>query len=404
VDALAELLLRVADDLVLTPDHKQVRMQDGLPMLQGMAAFQSHPLHASILDEAAKDPNLSRLFPDTPHPSGRARPYRPSELGFQLVNAAAWHAALAGDTTGAGYRDRLAATLAQMRTTCKTGKEPAKTYVGLEFSLPDDTQLKVPWGLLRADRPSDRALYAYAGSGSSPPGKRCVLELDASIPVTITVTESFVDEPVPGFEDPRPKLVALAALLTLGPSDYSPALPWLVTRVSLLAPGPGAFASRRTSIEGPTVESRALPTLTEWIQRLASHPLPTIALDRSLSIMSAQQDYIYAFIDAVIAWENLFGTGDTQETSYRVSMNMAAVMSDIVDDRITLQREIKKLYSRGSTIVHGGDHPTPVEAHDLWERARQHTFQALSRLLDRYPHLIEADTNAFVAYLLGQAR
>jgi hypothetical protein len=379
-------------------------MQDGLPMLHGLAAFQTHPLQSVLLEELRKDPDLKRLFPDDLHPSGRARPYRPSELGFQIVNAAAWHACLADDTTAPGYHHRLHATLDQMRRTCKTGREPAKTYVALEFALPEAVELKVPWGVLRADRPSDKLLYAYAGSNGSPPSKRCVLELDADLPVTITTTDSFVEEPTPGFDDERPKLVSLAALLTLGPSNFRPTLPWLITRVSVLASGPSASGSRRTSIEGPSIDSRQVPILLEWIERLATNPLPTIALDRSLSILAAQQEYVYAFIDAVIAWENLFGTGDNQETSYRVSMNMAAVMSDVVAERVLLQRDIKKLYSRRSTIVHGGDHPSPFEARDLWERARNHTFNALSRLLHRYPHLIDADANLFVSFLLGQAR
>jgi hypothetical protein len=403
LDTLTNLLLKVANDLVLDPEAGAVKTRSGVPQLHGIAAFQKHPLHSAIVAEAQNDPDLKRLFPDINHPSGRARPYRPGALDFQLVNAAAWHNCFTGDTSRQGYEARLANLVDQLRRACRTGREQARILIGLKFSLPPGTEIELPWGVLRADRPSDAVLYAYTGPHENGlPEARCLLEIPTELPVTITPTGSFNAEEMPSFDDERGKLVSLAAFLTLGPENFRPTLPWLVTRISDLAPGLPGCGTKRRSIEGPAIPANAVEELREWIELLAVHRIPQIALDRSLSIMATEQSYIYCFIDAVIAWENLFGTGDTQELGYRVSMNMAAVMGDTVEERVTLQREVRRLYSDRSRIVHGGYQPSPAEAHKLLDDARRHTFTAISRLIRRYPHLIGAKSENFVAFLLGQ--
>jgi hypothetical protein len=126
-------------------------------------------------------------------------------------------------------------------------------------------------------------------------------------------------------------------------------------------------------------------------------------LDRTLAVID-NHGLLYAFIDAVIAWENLFGTGDTQELAYRVSMTMASIMSDDVNKRIRLQREIKRLYSLRSRVVHGGYHPNPRETAELWEKAWVYTVLAITELIEHHSDLLGARADVLAEFVLGASK
>ena len=118
-------------------------------------------------------------------------------------------------------------------------------------------------------------------------------------------------------------------------------------------------------------------------------------------MVSRISDHVDALIDGVIVWENLFAKGDAQELGFRVSVNMACVLTDDTSERVALQSEIKKLYGIRSKIVHGGYHPSPSEAAALRRRVQVLTLQSLQRIVKNHPQLLGADTNSFMSFVIS---
>ena len=159
-------------------------------------------------------------------------------------------------------------------------------------------------------------------------------------------------------------------------------------------------AETRQFIKGPSFGTDQLGDVKTRIELTADARLSVISVDRVIGIASRLVDHVDAFIDAVIVWEKLFGTGDNQELSYRVSTNMACVLSDSAPERLELQSEIKKLYGLRSQIVHGGKHLTNNQARGTFERAQVLTLTALRRLLTE-PRLVGGTTRDCMALVLG---
>ena len=113
--------------------------------------------------------------------------------------------------------------------------------------------------------------------------------------------------------------------------------------------------------------------------------------------------HVDALIDGVVVWENLFGTGDAQELGYRVSMNMASVLTDDRAERVAFQDQIKRLYTERSRIVHGRKHPNASEAADLRRQVQSLTLRALRRIVTAHSRLIGADAATFMKFVISDS-
>lgn len=91
-----------------------------------------------------------------------------------------------------------------------------------------------------------------------------------------------------------------------------------------------------------------------WSTRIESHwaPRVDIAVRRVLSAAHARTDPADRLVDAVIAWENLFGTSQG-ETRLRITSAMTWLLEPSKAARPALQRPLKQLYDDRSKIVHG---------------------------------------------------
>ncbi|MFE1466597.1 hypothetical protein [Nocardiopsis dassonvillei] len=112
-----------------------------------------------------------------------------------------------------------------------------------------------------------------------------------------------------------------------------------------------------------------------------------ISMKRILSAVSERWDAMDAFIDAVIVWENIFGT--RSETTFRVTGSMAKMLdSSGVEARAELQGELKKLYEARSRLVHGAKElPDDV----MWNhrnRAIDVSLELLRKLYVERPDLL----------------
>jgi len=85
-----------------------------------------------------------------------------------------------------------------------------------------------------------------------------------------------------------------------------------------------------------------------------------IAIRRILSSINERMNPIDGFVDAVIAWENLFG--GNAELSYRISISISKLLEESKECRLELQKKIVNYYNDRSKIVHGVKEITRDEA------------------------------------------
>ena len=131
-----------------------------------------------------------------------------------------------------------------------------------------------------------------------------------------------------------------------------------------------------------------------WAQRIEANWTPhvDIAVRRTLSAAHARTDAADRLVDAVIAWENLFGTSEG-EPRLRISAAMAWLLEESEGARRSRQDEIKRLYDDRSKIVHGArfnERAIGERANEALSLARQ-CLQLLFR--DR-PDLLELPDGA----------
>ncbi len=155
-------------------------------------------------------------------------------------------------------------------------------------------------------------------------------------------------------------------------------------------------------LKGKEFSEEEVAELERWMGLVGASPLSAIAIDRATLMLNRLVDNADALIDGVIVWECLFGTGDVQELSYRVSMSMACVIFQVPAERVALQNEIKKFYNLRSKIVHGGRQLNSGEDKNCRDRVQELTLSALRALLERHPSLIGARPDKFIAFVMGQ--
>jgi hypothetical protein len=116
-----------------------------------------------------------------------------------------------------------------------------------------------------------------------------------------------------------------------------------------------------------------------------------IAMKRLLSAASQRTDSNDAFIDALIVWENAFGT--TTETAFRVTGALAKLLEpDDMEKRLELQKELANLYGIRSRLVHGAKEPTASKSLEYRQRAISIAIDCLRKLYRERPDLLAANS------------
>jgi hypothetical protein len=126
-----------------------------------------------------------------------------------------------------------------------------------------------------------------------------------------------------------------------------------------------------------------------WISRIEQHRHRGlgIALRRLLAAARERASPTDALIDAVIVWENLFGTREG-EVTLRVSASLAWLLGEDAASRGRIFRDAKKLYTLRSKIVHGASEPEGAEAVESRRRAVELSTAALRALFRDHPELL----------------
>jgi len=143
-----------------------------------------------------------------------------------------------------------------------------------------------------------------------------------------------------------------------------------------------------------TLSSTVGDAAQAWWVKLENHPASLwLGSRRLLSAATSRLDPLDGFVDAVICWENMYGSGGA-ETTFRVCGAMARVLEpEDHTRRGVLFRELKKLYEHRSKLVHGAKVPSPQEAGSLRDRAVRLAIASLSAMYER-PDLLSAESSA----------
>jgi hypothetical protein len=142
------------------------------------------------------------------------------------------------------------------------------------------------------------------------------------------------------------------------------------------------------------------PRVGEWTARLNSvddRPI-AIARRRLLSALTERLDPVDGFIDAVITWENMFGSRQGEST-LRISSAMASLLESDVQRRLELSKEIADLYGSRSAVLHGGTEPSLAQASEYRDRSLNLATKSMKRMYVDFPNLLTDKDRARILIL-----
>jgi hypothetical protein len=375
------------------------------------------------------DERLQRLFPVEADGSraregtyfastGRGGPVQLFVLANMLVTSAYLLTWLRGERSLGGVLEAIVEVVELVRTAATGGRVKVPAFVGfLNVSLEPSTSLLTPWGQIRAWEPMWEGLIPpeLRPSTASEDGRIMGFVLETKFPYAISAGGEEKDFPNPPASwqrdsqradseltrsieqtslvfplaiDRRPPVAATRSwTLIIDPLTFGPALNWTFNRTQVMDP---------YRIGGDDASA-----LAEWATTLHSvdDSKISIARRRVLSALSDRIDPVDSFVDAVIVWENLFGSGG--ELGFRISTAMAALLSSEPGERLALQRAISNLYGQRSSVVHGHTSLSSREALQRRDDALGYALRALRCLYRDHPGWIGAGDIAQRILLTG---
>jgi Apea-like HEPN len=146
---------------------------------------------------------------------------------------------------------------------------------------------------------------------------------------------------------------------------------------------------QRTSFTPRALDLAAVANWKQWAERIAARRKPgvDVAVRRALLAAAERQSPEDVLVDAVIVWENLFGSN--QDTAMRVTVALAWLLSSDAAEREQQYQRLKKIYVLRSKIVHGAHQMTPQEIQTYPQEALDVALEALRRIFEVRSDLID---------------
>jgi hypothetical protein len=235
-------------------------------------------------------------------------------------------------------------------------------------------------------------IFSYSGD----------LILDGSVPISTQVS----DAPRPGlpafkantWEEMERRQLRISLAVTLAVERARPAVA-VPTWTIILDPLSSVSGSMRAG--NPEVHDAGPAALTEaeaaslngWLEILdrTYSERTAMAARRIQSSIAERRDAADGLVDAVVAWESLFGSREGEST-LRVSASLARLLGAGTARRHQLQKEAKKIYELRSRVVHGGTSVDQADAYRAWLRARDLGIQVLRCLYRDHPELLDLES------------
>ncbi|MFB6624250.1 hypothetical protein ACFCWD_36935 [Streptomyces sp. NPDC056374] len=426
-DPLEEALLEIASSsypATLFPAPSPETPADLSSMITSSLAFQrpsSKPISQLILG----DPSLVKLFPGAPP----AEEYE--GVGFDITSMIYWSTGtgasiqlgsfassllqtakrgMSSTSTADDYFDLASKALQDARSLARTRKAKTKALVGFSnVSLSAGSVIKLSGGSLRPFTFTDHHAFI------DPKNVQSVLEVDCDIEILGVEDESSADGK--SSWDPyqrdlvkhqaelrrRVDLERLAILFSCEEAPHAP-LGVATTVINPISLNRAVSFSVHHSLSShhPTLEidSAAAARMVEWSTKISGSPANLdMGMRRLLSAVSERFDPMDSFVDAVICWENLFGTNQG-EVGFRIAASIAHLLfpADSVERR-KLFEEVKRMYGIRSKLVHGSKEPDFLEAIKHRERSIEIAVDAFKALSGR-ADLLKVDSSGRGSLLL----
>jgi hypothetical protein len=282
------------------------------------------------------------------------------------------------------------AQIDELRAVASGAQPDVPVAVGVgPISVAPDFRLETPWGTLRA--PSE--WEAQQGHQRDTTG----LVLQLTVPLRV-VLDVDLQDPASALPpelgnltrdvERRVDMVRLLLLLGLGRDA-----PVAVVSTWRLVSEPLTMHAFSWSPGEPlpsvgSIEEEDKARLEEWALLLEEHYDATLdlAVRRLLSAIGTRYDDEDGVVDAVIALESLFGTGQS-EVGFRLSAALAWLLETDSEARLGRQKSISRLYNLRSQIVHGA-RVDPSLLSEGRREASQTAVAALRALFKETPYLI----------------
>jgi hypothetical protein len=285
----------------------------------------------------------------------------------------------------------------RMRLIGRNSPTEVVTFLGFSsISLPEAQELELPWGKVSAP-------VGFYGMAEFTPTARptsTVLVAEHALSIEIDDTSAglgpVVPKPIVDHNDwiqLTMRLVSLAVALGTPRARVAPVPTFQFTLLPYETP---ISAYHQLVLAPPAVERRLGPDecaeIECWARVLAEHYSPRleVAARRVIAALSQRLDPADRLIDAVIAWESLFGAD--QEATLRVTGSLSWLLEpDSPTNRETLRLETARIYGLRSRVVHGRQED-PIEVSNASMRATEVAIIALAALMERRPELIPIDS------------
>lgn len=421
--ALATLARDVYPALLLDVAHTRARAAPSwIQRLWLMSPLTyRHPARRAFEMAAGLDPEIGSLFTEETPESGKTgfvwtslglgRGVQLAMLANDLLGAALFKLLLDDELSHLNYVEEAVAQLQTLRRLLRGEQVDVVCRVAFVGAELPGRPLETPWGTIRKPTAGELQLRS-----DTPVAHSQELVLATHLPLEVAVdrtpsgTERLVDSPFTEkveatFTSLQRKADLLALTLLLGvhrepvvaigrtwtlvenPLKQGPSLSWSQDVVPL---HPHVLASE---------DRRRIRT---WMTRIDKHYSDRIdiAVKRTLSSLTTRRDATDRLIDAVVALENLFGTG-SGELSFRISAGCAFLLERDAPRRAAVQREVARLYTVRSKIVHGAHAPAPGDLLPDARAASDFAVRAMRELFARRPDLVDERDRARLLILGG---
>jgi hypothetical protein len=389
----------------------------GGSMLTAVAAFR-HPGREALQATIRADAALARLVVPEDPSAHYVMVYRSIGQGGSLqiellpefIIRTAWSwARLRGPADFPALEVEIDAVLATLRAASSGNAATCPALIaiaGLRF--PEDVEaVDLPFGRLRHRLAIDERLYPESLAGgltsSTPDGETVQIDyagdvvLETSLSYRLQIGEIDIDAGWPkGLREhqvlyDQADTIALATALAIVRSEpVVVGATWHAIFDPLSHGETSGWRDARDykGIAPVVMTPQEVASLVEWATRV--HNLRTrsiaVGIRRTLSSLRERSDPLDSLVDAVVAWENLFGSR-SGELTFRVSAAIARLLRETPEDRAELLAEVTRLYRLRSNVVHGDDIDVD-EASPAAIRAREITLDMWRTVFRDEPALI----------------
>jgi hypothetical protein len=313
-----------------------------------------------------------------------------------------------GRPSPAQLATKIPIALEQLRS-CVSGQPTVVTAVCslTGVRLPDDAEISGTWGRIRPARPED-----HPASLRDLVDKRTVTTTDAGDQIEISDAGDVIFETnvrvkvevkddktgwsstgVDDFGDLIDRVrLALALAITRATKPVTFCI-WATTLFPMASLEPFLPLTDPQSMVGRTPTLLTIDEIASWEQWInivmtADMSRLKVAITRTLRAMTERRDPNDKLIDAVIAWESLFGAAN--ESTLRVSASLARLLHSADEDREAARKGYGNIYQARSDIVHANEtNRTAAQIDEYGRAAIEASLKAITLLLTTHSSLLD---------------